>query len=131
MSQKAPPFLAMTVICLKRICWPPPQALEQAPQAAQGVWAQSTEHACVLHVCSAVEGPQGLPPYSKSVFVARARVDLPVPHVVLQAVQAVQPDCTQSTGHGELLHVFSSVRIAGHALPPAADAVVTLLERRE
>ena len=49
LSQKAPPFLAMTVICLKRICWPPPQALEQAPQAFH-LCSQSTGHGWVLQL---------------------------------------------------------------------------------
>lgn len=90
--QAAPPWAVAVVVVRVRFASPAAQVLEQALQVAKAVCWQSTGQACVLHVASAVFGPQLLPPCSTSVVVVRARVVLPVPHDLVHAVQAVQPD---------------------------------------
>jgi hypothetical protein len=68
------------------------------------------------------------PPSNATLSMARPRVCRPVAHVLEHAVQLLQEDMTQSTGHGELLHVPMSSRF-WHALPPCAGAMRTVRVR--
>jgi hypothetical protein len=107
-GQALPPLLGCTVTVRERVCVPPPQLFEQAPQLPNPLTWQSTAHPWVLQGSLSVRAGQALPPFFGCTVTVRERVCVPPPQLFEQALQLPNPLTWQSTGtitHVPLLHV--------------------------
>ena len=115
--QERPPWAAEVTTERLRVCTPPPQFSEQVPQAVQPETLQSTGQAKALQVLYSLSIGQVAPPCTAVVRMERLRRLVPVPHVAVHAVKAVQADTRQSIGHAKVLQVFMNL-VTGQVTPP-------------
>jgi hypothetical protein len=70
-----------------------------------------------LHACVSDECRHAVPPCMGDVIVVRECERVPAPHECEQLLHEPQPDSSQLTGHGDVLHTCVSDE-AGQATPP-------------
>lgn len=128
LGHTVPLFCDCVVMDLDRVWRPPSHDSVQALQLPHADTSQSTGHGPASHAPTSVRLPHCTPPCWAAVSTLRLRVLVPVAHVTVHGEYAPQADTTQSTGQGCSLQdrAWSS---AGHAAPPWAGDVVTLLDR--
>lgn len=70
-----------------------------------------------MHARVSARNGQTYPPFAACCVTLRERDCAPVPHDFVHAVQGLNADVWQRTGHGPRLHTFVSA-VCGHAAPP-------------
>ena len=153
-----PPYLLWRMMIGRRICSPPPQVAEHAPQFDQ-LCLQCTGHSLSLHSRACFILAHGLPPWSAATSTLRLRYCRPGPQSVEHLVHADHAIGTQSTGAGvgaavgalvgagvggavgavvgagvgagvgQLWRLHTRSSEPGHSLPPNAAAVWTIARR--
>jgi hypothetical protein len=105
-----------------RDCEPVPHDLVQVVQALKAEVAQWIGHGPWLHARVSALCGQAAPPNCGATLV-RERLWTPVPHDLVQVVQALKAPTPQSTGHAAALQLRVSA-LCGHARPPNCGCVL-------
>ena len=108
---------------------PPPHATLHALHSAHESTMQFTGHDCSLQGLVSNNPGHCIPPCKGCTTTLRAMPDVPPPHVALHSVSGPQPETSQSTGQGSVMHVPSSTS-ARHSAPPYSGTCVTVRLRK-
>jgi len=107
-GHRYPPWRAANTIERERDCWPVPQDLVQVVQALKALVMQCTGHGPWLQTWVSAVCGQAAPPFNGCTTRRERRCE-PLPHDLVQVLQAVQPFTMQSRGQVWLLHERVSV----------------------
>ena len=105
-----------------RIWVPEPHDLVHALQPEYSETTQSTAHAAELHVFTSLRCGQVYPPCIACLITERERIVMPVPHDLVQVVNAEKLETRQCVGQCSPLQTCVC-DAGGHALPPCWAAV--------
>jgi hypothetical protein len=122
----APPCWTGVTTERRRVLRPPPQEMVHALKALQPETSQSTGQALLLQSTTFLRAWQRLPPKAAGTMIERVEALEPPPQVLVQLLNAVQPECWQWMGQCCVPQSRSSYW-PGHLRPPYLGAM--LIER--